>query len=358
MKYLIKILIILLFVPCFCQDSISPKDLNKYEEAYKFLANILEGNEPYSFKKAVFKVESAYLDKKYSFDDFTYEISKVKDVVSLYRKINGRNLDYVYSDKENFLTWASIYTVMTDSMIIFDSNTIYTSYPYTYDFEDALGNKDWQSMFVIKLLNTGKGNCHSLPYLYKILAEDLGVSAHLAIAPNHMYIKHNSEGLGVYNTELTSASFPIDAWLMASGYIHLDAIRSGIYMDRLDNKQSISLCLIDLAKGFEKKYGYINDGFIEKCLIKALEYYPTSINAMLFYSEVLKRKMDGIENVELKNTIFNNYQNLILKIYKLGYRKMPEEMYVNWLLDLKENKDKYSNKKIANNLKNDIDNAE
>ncbi len=33
------------------------------------------------------------------------------------------------------------------------------------------------------------------------------------------------------NTELTSRSFPTDAWIMATGYISPDAVRSGIYLD-------------------------------------------------------------------------------------------------------------------------------
>lgn len=59
-----------------------------------------------------------------------------------------------------------------------------------------------------KLLDTQKGNCNSMPYLYKILAEELGVDANLALAPNHVYIKHNIKSLGWYNTELTSGIFP------------------------------------------------------------------------------------------------------------------------------------------------------
>jgi len=33
-------------------------------------------------------------------------------------------------------------------------------------------------------------------------------------------------------------------------------------------------------------------------------------------------------------------------IHELGYRQMPEDMYLNWLVSLKEEKDKYANKKI------------
>ena len=42
-------------------------------------------------------------------------------------------------------------------------------------------------------------NCHSLPYLYKIIMDELGYEWHLALAPNHMYIKTNNKKVGWYN---------------------------------------------------------------------------------------------------------------------------------------------------------------
>ena len=39
---------------------------------------------------------------------------------------------------------------------------------------------------------------------------------------------------------------------MASGYIHTDAIRNGVYMKALNDKESIALCLVDLAQAVIK----------------------------------------------------------------------------------------------------------
>ena len=63
--------------------------------------------------------------------------------------------------------------------------------------------------------------------------DELGEKCWLALAPNHMYIKAKTQHIGWYNIELTTGDFPTDAWLMASGYIHLDAVRNGIYTDTL-----------------------------------------------------------------------------------------------------------------------------
>lgn len=120
-------------------------------------------------------------------------------------------------------------------------------------------------MFVTKLLKKWKGNCHSLPYLYKILTDEFNVPCHLAFAPNHIYIKLFSEKSGWYNTELTSGTFPIDAWIIALGHVTIDAIRNTLYMDTLSNKQAVANCLVDLAQGYLHKYDKDNPEFVIKC---------------------------------------------------------------------------------------------
>jgi hypothetical protein len=206
---------------------------------------------------------------------------------------------------------------------------------------------------------TKKGNCHSLPYLYKILCEELGVSAHLALAPNHIYIKHHSEKTGWYNTELTSATFPIDAWLMASGYVHISAIQNGVYMKALTDKECISLCLIDLAEGYKRKTNYKDTDFILKCCDTALLHFPNCVNALLLKVETLKYILENPTNessAEAGETNKSNekrqrqlleIQDLYLKIHDVGYRQIPQDIYFEWLLDLKTEKDKYLNKNIG-----------
>ena len=46
------------------------------------------------------------------------------------------------------------------------------------------------------------------------------------------------------------------------------------------------------------------------------------------------------------HAIFKEIEKELAIIHKLGYRQMPEEMYIDWLVSLKEEKQKYANKKI------------
>ena len=264
-----------------------------------------------------------------------------------------------YKGKDSFLLkqYASIFKTFTDSSVVISKGDSALFIPFRYNFDDMFGEKDWSNMFVTKLLATHKGNCHSMPYLYKILCDELGIPCHLALSPNHIYIKHRSEKVGWYNTELTSASFPIDAWIMASGYIPLEAIQNGIYMEALDDKKCITLCVYDLAKGFDRKYPDNDGSFIIKCCDLALEHFPYYINALILKAETKKRQFERLEkerNIsrsELKQqkdgkALWEDMTQLYNQIHKLGYRAMPEKMYVDWLTSLKKEKEKYGNKQV------------
>lgn len=326
-----------------------------FEESYNILNEMLLDSTKYSFKKAVFSVENAYNN---GLLDTTYLNGKIDFLKTLSNKLlKSRVLQYQGKDKEKVNKYAALFSILNDSIPIKDANgNDFVYVPYHYDFDDPFGYEDWNSMFVSSLLETGKGNCHSLPYLYKILAEELGVDANLALAPNHLYIKHRNEKDGWYNTELTSGIFPIDAWLMASGYIHTDAVRNGVYMKALDNQESIALCLVDLAQAYQKQEFYDLD-FVIKCADKALEYFPNYVNAMILKTEAKGKKIENILYGHNKDfTAVNQYpetrkilleiQDQLTIIHKLGYRQMPEDMYLNWLVSLKEEKEKYANKKI------------
>ena len=333
----------------------------QYEEAFTKLSSNISSSQ-FSFKNAVFATEKAY-DNNLSPSKFQKEIDFWIDIVNI--RIKSDSLLYKAKDIQKIKTYAAIFKTTTDTTnVIFkvDKNG-YKVLPFVYDFDDIFGENRWENMFVTKLLEKGKGNCHSMPYFYKILCEELGVPCHLALAPNHIYVKHRSEKAGWYNTELTSASFPIDAWLMASGYITLEAIQNGIYMDALDDKKCIALCVLDLAKGYDKKYPD-NDGmFIIKCCNLTLEHFENCINALLLKAETKKKQIERlIKQRGITHSVFRLQKDgkemwaemtaLYSKIHKLGYRTMPEQMYVDWLVSLKKEREKYSNKQITEMNKN------
>jgi hypothetical protein len=332
--------ILLLFLLIFGSTDVTGQDKEKikrqYRIAYSELCGMLDGTTSPYFKRAVFVTENAFFNNEL---DYTPFCKMIDEYELLARKIlQSKELQYKEEDKEKMSIHAAIFTLMTDTLLIqIDSMQSILHLPFVYDFNDIAGEKDWTQMFVTKLLATNKGNCHSLPYLYKILAEEMGEKAYLSLAPNHVYIKLHSKEFGWYNTELTSGMFPIDAWLMASGFIHLSSIQNAIYMDTLSTKQSIAACMVDLAQGYEKAVGLENGEFIINACNKALEYYPNYINALLVKAETgfqLLNQANGLSQTAFENRKAELEQQY-MKIHDLGYRKMPEQMYLEWLVSLK-----------------------
>lgn len=346
-----------------CSLSKAQDSIRYYQQAFEIIDSMLTGKIQLNFKKAVFATENAYLDGQLDIEKMNNEI---EILTSLVKAISATNfLTYNETDKDVVLKQASIFRVLTDTIpIVIDSTHIFFHTPYTYDFEDNWGQTDWTKMFVSKLLVAGNGNCHSMPFLYKILAEEFQIPAYLSFAPNHIYIKLHCKKTGWYNTELTSATFPIDAWIMASGYVHLDAIRNGLYMDTLSLQQSVAYNLLDLAQGYQMKFGKSNPDFVVKCCETVLKYHPVNVNAMLTKAEAQKRFIESkmkAQNAKKPDELFtdnsikamySDMEQTYVRLHQLGYRRMPEEMYLKWMGMLKNEPEKYFDKKVIDKFDN------
>lgn len=325
---------------------------NCYMGALIQLNRMLEDAEPVSFKRAVYLTENAFYSDSLDYLKYDQAIQELAGICRAWMMTNSLS-DYPVTDSLSIQKNGAIFTLMKDTIFLMDNTPLHK--PFRYNFSDFLAQNDWSNQFVNTLLINGQGNCHSLPYLYKILADELQTSAYLSLAPNHLYIKQYSHEWGWYNTELTSGEFPEDAWIKASGYITMDAIRNGIYMDTLGEKQSIALCVYDLAKGYLAQTGNYRDGFVLACCDIVLKHHPANINAMILKAETLKKLFSEYQvenNVERADWAYTEMQRYYVEGVKLGYREMPLEMYRSWLLSISEQKDKYVNTAIKSTFKN------
>lgn len=322
-----------------------------YDDSYQTIDNMLNDKEPYSFKTAVFSVENAYYQGKLDTEELNRKIGFLANFCN--QLVNNRKLNYTERDQEKVSKYAAVYTVMCQATPVILKNDTVKYKPFTYDFENVFGHKELSNLFVSKLLDTQKGNCNSMPYLYKILAEEIGADANLALAPNHVYIKHNIKSIGWFNTELTSGIFPIDAWLSASGFIHLDAIKNGVFMKALNNKESLALLLVDLANAYNRSFPDNDGSFALKCAEKAIQIHPYLANALLLQAEThtkqFKKLMKEQNTKDIQailsdpkaKELFDLMNKEYTHIHKIGYRTMPEEMYLDWLVSLKTERSKY-----------------
>ena len=313
-------------------QTISKIILTNFESAYEELNQMLEGNHPQDLKRAVFLVENAWLDNTLLYERYCSQISETVEI--LRRMVKAKGINH-YKTAGN---WAA-HTYLCKS--IPENNNL----PYMYDFDDSYGDKDYSKTFVTKLLKTKKGTCHSLPLLYKILTDEYGgETSHLAVAPNHLYIKHKDEYNKWYNLELTNGHFSTDAWIISSSHIKAEAIANKVYMHALNQKESIAICMEDLAGAYLSKYGYgHNDEFVLRCLDASIKANPIYIVAIASKSNVLSQqllqacKKRGIANFKDAKDIpeLKDLNMQVEALYKqtdeLGYEEMPPSQYTEWV---------------------------
>lgn len=296
-----------------------------YMTAVQEVASMLSGKTELSFKRAVFLTENAYYGGTLDWLAYCAEIDRIES--RLKEMILDKNLGLV----RTAANWA-VFTYMTDS--IPENNYA----PYQYDLENFMGDSDYESFMVTRLLQTRKGNCHSLPYLYKILADEMGAEACLALAPMHVFIKHRDEDGKWWNLELTSGTFSRTSFIIESFGVTDAGMQSGLYMKPLSTLESVALCLSDLIDYYEKTTGKYSGSLVEAAYNSGLRVYPNSLLQLQKYndlkdmvdSEMLKRDLktyDQAESVAELSPLCVELEKTAEHIEQMGYYQLSADDY-------------------------------
>jgi hypothetical protein len=315
--------------------------------------------EDYSIKDVNFDIENAYFENRKDKLEFDKIIKQTGEF--LISKMKELNYDINSNTAKNFM----LFQYFSETMQLKGSSIKHQS--LKYDFDDYRGAKDWSKMFVTKLLSTGKGQCHSMPLLYLIIAEEIGAEAYLAVCPEHSYIKFQDDSNGKwYNVELTNGMFSTTSFILNSGYIKAEAMQNKIYMQNQTKKELLSRFYSDLADGYIHKFGY--DEFVGQAVQKALELYPNNISAQMIKSNYLTERLAYALHVlkinpenkeELQKiapfpeviAILKNRNLQYKAIDDLGYEQMPADAYEKWLGSLKDEKNKQDNEAFKKQFK-------
>ncbi len=330
-----------------------------YELAYQELTEMLQNTRPSDFERAVFVSENPYHNNQYTYEQFQnsltiplYCIQRLmlandkSDTINfdIHVGFNGKfkmaDIRFLPKEKKELyrkaLTNWAIFTYITDSTAVFP----FYHTPLMYSTRDPFGKSDWSNSQVIGLLTSKeqKGNCFSLTALYKILADRLNADARLCTAPQHIYIQHRDPKGDYYNVELATAGNPRDGTLQTLTHTTTDAIMSGIALRDYTEKQSIGLCMINLAKSYEHSFDTKDDEFLLRCAETVLNCDSLNLNALLLKQQVLDNRVvnyaeqSSNQNIiklkqdkNIQQTFFELEKHTAL-LYRLGYRQMPLDM--------------------------------
>lgn len=152
--------------------------------------------------------------------------------------------------------------------------------PYQYDFNDPKGTAV-RNKLLPQYLKSRKGNCVSMPFLFIILGQRLGIDVTASTAPEHYFVKYTDSDSGAtYNLETTSGGHPSrEVWYRQEMPMTDQAIANGIYMQRLTKTETAAAMATVLVEHFA------DQGEYEKVLTISdaiLPFYPKNIAVILW----------------------------------------------------------------------------
>ncbi len=113
--------------------------------------------------------------------------------------------------------------------------------PFGYDQADPLG-LNVHNKLLLTYLRKRRGNCVSMPALFLILADRLGLNVSFATAPLHVFIRYTDPQGRAFNIETTSWANLARPELLRRNFPMTDrAIESGHYMRTLTRREAVAL---------------------------------------------------------------------------------------------------------------------
>jgi regulator of sirC expression with transglutaminase-like and TPR domain len=87
--------------------------------------------------------------------------------------------------------------------VIYESGEWNGGHPFSYDHADPLG-RNVRNKLISTYLRTRRGNCVSMPILFLLVGERMGLHLALSTAPLHIFLRYTDESEREINLEATS----------------------------------------------------------------------------------------------------------------------------------------------------------
>jgi len=166
--------------------------------------------------------------------------------------------------------------------------------PFAYDMRDPLG-RNIQNKLLATYVRTRLGNCVSMPVLFLILADRLGLNVGLATAPHHVFVRYTTPEGRAVNLETTSGGHPArDVWYQQNMPMTDLAISNGLYMRTLSRRESVATIALTVGEFLLGAGRYSEVINVAEVLG---EYAPRDVGPILIAGEAYGRMFaDEFEN--------------------------------------------------------------
>lgn len=311
------------------------QDVPNYTYAVDAISEMLDGKTSLSVKDAYYKAEAAHGNLHLSYEEYTNLVQSNVDFIRQWLTQNKYNL------KNPEALHYGIQKFMSDTLYITVQGKRKGHMPYYYDYIDFSAKNDRRNYFVTKTLATGTGQCHTFPVAYLILAEALGVEAHMAYNPRHCFIQYKNNDGTTANYETTVDRFMTDAFYLQTLPVMAKAQKNDIYIQSLSKKQLLASVLYDLAASFIDEHWMGDKQLILRCMKTAKSHFPDNqylnvtecwLNKRLYANTlnemVQAKKISNVKQLEQHPEIvkaYDEYVAYVEKIDALGVPEYPEE---------------------------------
>jgi len=155
--------------------------------------------------------------------------------------------------------------------------------PFAYDLSDPYGRVISHKL-LSHYLAARRGNCVSMPVLFLILADRLGVPATLSLAPQHLFVKYIDRDSGKsYNLETTSGAYPArDEWYRERSPMTDRAVARGVYLKTLTRREVLAVLASTVLESEIRGRHYRN---VVSIADEVLKRYPAFAFALILKGE-------------------------------------------------------------------------
>lgn len=160
--------------------------------------------------------------------------------------------------------------------LIYESGPWNGHRPFSYD------HPNWKKIpakLLSHYLATRRGQCISMPILFLILGERLGLDLALATAPGHLFVRYRHQSGRVLNLETTSGALPArDEWIRR-GFPMTDlALKNGLYLRSLRRREAVAHMASTLNEHLMAQEQYREVIILSQII---LDRWPRDIHALL-----------------------------------------------------------------------------
>lgn len=331
----IKLFLILIVILCAYVEAFAELSIIHYQRAYELIYHRLYYHKNIPFKDIVFAIENAYLGDTADYDAYNREIDYI--VSSLRRQAN------IYAAYEPTMEMALLRAICS---CYSEPNEANRGTPFSYDMLPTIERNYPHYGLVTTLLQTGRGTCRSLPFLFKILADELGVDAYMTLAPKHYFIRHQDSHGNWWNYETTMGRYLSSKAIIELTGLHPTGIYSKLYMSPIRGEELMVVCLDDLMDAYFLRTGRYTDPFTRLCYQFGLTFYPNSLLLKHLYNDkrtvLCERAQEaGIkEEKELKShpdfrVEYEAVEAIRQRLDSIGYQDWTDESLAKYLLRMR-----------------------